>query len=470
MLNAKLLVVDPKRTLPPRVESALRRQFEVEHVACAGEARDKHYEVSLVAWHGDTTLTTCTELVGSGRVLDVVLLGREPSLKDAVSAIHAGASDFVPEGHVPEAVIASVQSVCERRRLRRELGKLRVTPLPEATFPELVGDSPGMRRLRTRLERAASSNVTVLVTGESGSGKEVIARSLHAHSARAGGPFVAVGCSAIPRQLIESEFFGFVRGAFTDATMDRPGLLAQASGGTLFLDEIGDMPLELQAKLLRALQQRAMRPLGGKREVPFDVRVVAASARDLERDVSAGRMRQDLFFRLNVLRIRVPALRERGNDVLLLGQHFIRRASRASRPILGLTPAAARALLAYDWPGNVRELEHCISAAAANARFDHLTAADLVESVRGKLAPEEAEEIEELGSLADVERQHILDVLRSVGGNKALAAKLLGLDRKTLYRRLREYGAGAGEHFAGTDPGRSRSGQRRSSPRRSSLR
>jgi DNA-binding NtrC family response regulator len=440
-VEVKLLVMDPLRALSPRVESALRREFDIEHVFDLTDARESHYDAIVLMWNGEDTAAACRKLVESGRASDLVLLGKEASLKDAVGAIRAQASDFVPDGHDPEAVVGSLQAVRERRTLRNELRRLRATPLPEELFPELLGESAGMQRLRDRLEKAARSDVTVLVTGESGTGKEVVARALHGHSARASGPFVPVGCSAIPRHLIESEFFGFVRGAFTDASGDRAGLLVQASGGTLFLDDIGDMPLELQAKLLRALQQRSVRPLGGREEVSFDVRVVAASNRDLERDVAAGRLRQDLYFRLNVLRVRVPPLCERGADVLLLAQHFIRRASRRNRPVVGLTPAAARALLAYDWPGNVRELEHCILAAVAVARYDHVTASDLVESVRGKLAV--AEEQEEVGSLADVERQHILNVLRSVGGNKALASKLLGLDRKTLYRKLRQFGPDA---------------------------
>ena len=234
-----------------------------------------------------------------------------------------------------------------------------------------------MRQLKKRLDRVINSDVTVLVTGESGTGKEVVARALHSRGPRRHRPFVAVNCSCIPPQLLESEFFGHAKGAFTDATRDHIGLLVQASSGTLFLDEIGDMPIDLQPKLLRALQERTVRPLGHSREVPFDVRVIAATSKGLEREVMARRFREDLYFRLNVLQVRVPPLRERGLDVLLFAQHCIHRAASSSRPIVGLTPGAARALLAHSWPGNVRELEHCVVSAIAHATTDYIRATDL---------------------------------------------------------------------------------------------
>jgi two-component system response regulator AtoC len=279
----------------------------------------------------------------------------------------------------------------------------------------------------------------VLITGESGTGKEVVARALHAHGAHRNGPFLAVSLGAIPRELLESELFGHVKGAFTGAVSDRSGFLVQASGGSVFFDEIADMPLDTQAKLLRALQQRSLRAIGHRDEVPFNARIIAATSKDLEKEVEAGRFRQDLYFRLNVIHLAVPPLRERGHDVLLLAQHFIQRLNTPLRRIVGLTPAAARALLSYHWPGNVRDLEHCIVAAAASARYDHITAEDLPERVRGPAAALLDRNPDDLVSLKELERQHILEVLRSVGGNKALTSRHLGLDRKTLYRKLKEY-------------------------------
>jgi two-component system response regulator HydG len=236
---------------------------------------------------------------------------------------------------------------------------------------------------------------------------------------------------------MESEFFGHTRGAFTGAAQDRAGLLARASGGTLFLDEIGELPLELQAKLLRALQERKIRPLGQTAEVPFDARIIAATSRDLEQAVRAGRFREDLYFRLAVMTIRTPPLTARERDVLILAQHFIRRASQPDHPRRGMTPAAAQALLRHNWPGNVRELENTILAALAQTRTDHITEVDLPDHLRRERPGSAA--TADLASLDDVERAHILRTLRAADGNRALASRLLRLDRKTLHRKLKRY-------------------------------
>ena len=435
-MTTRVLIVDERGTLSPRVEASIRRRFDLTSAVAISEPRGEHFEIAVIAPRASDQVALCKSILDSHLADHVVLLGADPSLQDAIRAIRAGASDFVPDGSDPDAVVKRLTEVVELSELRAELRRLREgVPLP-TQHPELIGQSAAMERLRDRLRRIGGSDVTVLISGESGSGKEIVARVLH--SQRGSGPFVAVSCSAIPRHLMESEFFGHSRGAFTGASGDRTGLLLQASGGTVFLDEIGDMPLELQAKLLRALQQRTVRPLGQREELRFDARVMAATSRDLEKDVAEGRFRQDLYFRLNVMRVAVPALRERGNDILLLAQHFIQRARKPSRPIVGMTPAAARALLAFGWAGNVRELEHCILSAVAIARYDHITVADLPIEIGGSSVPLKAE-IDELVPLHELERLHILETLRSVGGNKALASRFLGLDRKTLYRKLRSY-------------------------------
>ncbi|HEX6271859.1 MAG TPA: sigma-54 dependent transcriptional regulator [Polyangiaceae bacterium] len=441
-MATRILVVDERGALSPRVESALRRRFDLASVATLADVSGEHFDVAVVAPRAHDQVALCRTILESRRADHVVLLGADPSLQDAIRAIRAGASDFVPDGGDPEAVVQRVTEVAELGELRAELVRLREGVAPPAAHPELIGQSPAMERLRDRLRRIGASDVTVLISGESGSGKEIVARILHTQHGT--GPFVAVSCSAIPRHLMESEFFGHARGAFTGASGDRTGLLLQASGGTVFLDEIGDMPLELQAKLLRALQQRTVRPLGQREEVRFDARVMAATSRDLEKEVSEGRFRQDLYFRLNVIRVGVPPLRERGKDILLLAQHFIQRAKKPARPIVGMTPATARALLAYSWPGNVRELEHCILAAFAVARYDHITVADLPVEIGGSTTPPK-NEVDDLVPLHELERLHILETLRSVGGNKALASRFLGLDRKTLYRKLRAYAEAAGD-------------------------
>jgi two-component system response regulator HydG len=303
-----------------------------------------------------------------------------------------------------------------------------------------------MKEIYDLLDRLVDSDAAVLITGESGTGKEVVARALHHRGRRSAGPFMAINCAAMPEQLLESELFGHTRGAFTDARAARTGLFLEANGGTLFLDEIGDLPLALQPKLLRALQERVVRPVGATEEVPFDVRLVASTNRDLETAVEEGRFREDLYFRINVIQVALPPLRARGGDVLLLAQHFLEQhAARAEKRVTGLSPAAAERLVSYAWPGNVRELQNCIERAVALARYEQILVDDLPERIRayrGSYVVLAADDPSELVPLEQVERRYILRVMEAVGGNKTVAAKVLGLDRATLYRKLERYGRG----------------------------
>jgi two-component system response regulator HydG len=300
-----------------------------------------------------------------------------------------------------------------------------------------------MQQVYAIVEQVGPTDATVLVTGQSGTGKEMVARALHQQSARRDRPFVAVDCAAIPDALIESELFGHARGAFTDAKTARSGLLPQADGGTIFLDEIADLPLAVQPKLLRVLQERRIRPIGSDTESGVDVRVVAATNRDLEAMVAAREFREDLYYRINVIHLALPPLRVRAGDVLMLAQHFLEHFARMfGRPTTALTPEAAERLARYPWPGNVRELKNAIERAVAMANGPHLTVEDLPEKVRGYRQPPERHEGElsvDL-SLDELERLHILRVLEVKGGNKLAAAQALGIDRKTLYRKLQRYG------------------------------
>jgi two-component system response regulator HydG len=307
-----------------------------------------------------------------------------------------------------------------------------------------------MRRVYEVLDRISDSAVTVLITGESGTGKELVARALHRRGSRCDGPFVAINCAAMPESLLESELFGHVRGAFTDARTSRVGLLLRAHRGTLLLDEIGEMPPGMQAKLLRALEERRVRPVGGSDEVPFDARIVAATNRDLAAAVEAGAFREDLYFRLNVMQIDLPPLRARGNDVLLLAQRFLERSShRAGRPVIGIAPEAARKLLAYHWPGNVRELHNCMERAVALARYEQITVDDLPERITAyrpaRIDLPSGEDPDNLPPLDEIDRRYVVRVLEAVGGHRARAAAILGVDRKTLYRKL--------ERWNGAPPG-----------------
>ena len=304
-----------------------------------------------------------------------------------------------------------------------------------------------MQELYDQLSRIADAEASVLITGESGTGKELVARAIHRQSRRKERPFVAVNCAALPDTLLESELFGHAKGAFTDARAARKGLILEADSGTLFLDEIGDFPLATQAKLLRALEEQRLRPVGGDREVPFDVRILSATNRDLETAVEEGRFREDLFFRINVIQVDVPPLRARGADILLLAQHYVHVfAGRSGKKVTGISDVVAKKLMGYAWPGNVRELRNVIERAVALTRYETLAVDDLPEKIRDYQSSQMViggNDPSELVPLEEVERRYILHVLNALGDNKTNAARVLGLDRKTLYRKLREFEGGA---------------------------
>ena len=374
--------------------------------------------------------------------LPVVIMTAFGSIDTAVQAIASGAVDYLSKPMDVEEIRATV-----RKALGRSAEAQAALPVAGEELGGVVGRSPAMVEVYKTIARVAPGRSTVLILGESGTGKELVARAIHANSPRRKRPFVAVDCGALTETLLESELFGHVRGAFTDAHAARKGLFVQASGGALFLDEIGDLPLALQAKLLRALQTRSVRPVGANDEVPFDVNLIAATNRDLESAVEEGRFREDLYFRINVIHVEMPPLRARGGDVLLLAQHFVDRyAAQAGKRVTGLSPEAAERLLAYVWPGNVRELENCIERAIALTRHETIGLDDLPEKIRGFQRSHvlvAGDDPSELAPLEEVERRYVLRVMEAVGGSKTLAARVLGIGRKTLYRKLEQYKIGA---------------------------
>jgi len=373
----------------------------------------------------------------------VIMMTAFASIETAVASIRAGAYDFVTKPFDPDDLVMTIERALGHRALREEVKRLRRAVSELQPFDEMVGESAAMQKMYQVIARVAESEATVLVTGESGTGKELVARALHSRSTRSAGPFVAINCAAMPESLLESELFGHVKGAFTDARAARPGLFSRATGGTLFLDEIAEMPMGMQAKLLRALQERMVRPVGGDTEVPFDTRIIAASNRDLEREVEQKRFREDLFYRINVVHIPVPPLRMRENDALLLAQTFLQRAqARGHGRVVGIKSAAAERLAAYPWPGNVRELQNCIERAVALAQFDHVGVDDLPERI-GRYKPTrialENTDPATFLPIAEVEKRYIGQVLDALGGNKTSAARVLGVDRRTLYRWLERW-------------------------------
>ena len=385
-------------------------------------------------------LELCREITARRPDIPVIVMTAFGDMEAAIEAMRAGAYDFITKPLEVDLLEIALQRAVDHRRLQMQLEKLEKQMQESSRAGVLVGESPIMLDLIGQIERAGPSGAAILITGESGTGKELVARALHDSSARKAKPFIAVNCAALPEALIESELFGHAKGAFTDARDARKGLFAQADGGTLFLDEIGDLPLNLQAKLLRVLEQQTIRPIGSDQEQAIDVRVLSATHQDLEAKVEREEFRQDLYYRLNVIEIEVPPLRARGNDVLLLAHTFLQQfAEKSGKAVVGIAEPAATKLLDYDWPGNVRELRNVLERAVTMTQYDRVIVDDLPARVQQFTRNEfvfGSEDPSNLVSLAELEQRYIVHVLQMVGNNRTRAARLLGLDRKTLYRKL----------------------------------
>jgi DNA-binding NtrC family response regulator len=368
--------------------------------------------------------------------LAVVIMTAFGSIGTAVEAITSGAVDYVSKPMDVEEIRATVL-----RALRRREEAQAALPVAGDELGGVVGRSPAMVEVYKTIARVAAGRSTVLVTGESGTGKELIARAVHEHSPRRKRPFVTVDCAALTETLLESELFGHVRGSFTGAVADAPGLFAEASGGTIFLDEIGDVSPALQAKLLRVLQEHHVRPVGGTEWRPVDVRVVAATNCDLAAAVAEGRFREDLYYRLKVVTIAVPPLRERREDIPLLVDHLVRRAAaQCGKPVSGVSEAALALLTAYHWPGNIRELAHVLERGVALARHEVLTTEDLPAELHRRPAASADRVMADRPTLAELKRRYVARVLEEQGGNVSRAASVLGVDRRSLYRMLQRWG------------------------------
>jgi two-component system response regulator AtoC len=380
----------------------------------------------------------------------VILITAFGDVTGAMEAIGHGAYDYVSKPFNVEELRLTVARALERQRLSAEAGTAPSAAAREGQVAEIEGKSQRMLDVYKLVARVAPSTATVLVAGESGTGKELVARAIHNRSPRASKPFVPVNCTALSESLLESELFGHARGAFTGAVAAKRGLFETANGGTLFLDEIGDMGPKMQAQILRVLQDGEMRPVGGTEAIRVDVRLVCATNRDLDAEVKAGRFREDLFFRINVVTVRMPPLRDRAGDIPILVRHFIAKiAKREGRPEASVSPEALEILSHYAWPGNVRELENAIERAVAIAKGNVVLPSDLPAEVYGGTPVATASIIDDRPSLAELEKRYIAMVLAECGGNKKRAAEKLGIDRRTLYRAIERSGdAAAGDEDA----------------------
>ena len=372
----------------------------------------------------------------------VIVMTAYSSVDSAVAALRKGAYDYITKPFVNEDLLQSVKNALRQRELFRENRQLRRELDRRYSFSEIIGTSEALQAVFRLVEKVATTNTNILVQGESGTGKELIARAIHHNSPRADRPFVAINCGALPETLLESELFGHTKGAFTGAVTNKPGLFRSAEGGTVLLDEVGEISSAMQVRLLRALQEHEVTPLGSSSAIAFDARIICATNRDLEKEVSEGRFREDLFYRLNVIEIHLPPLRERREDIPLLARHFIMRTAREqASDEKSVDAAAMSALINYAWPGNVRELQNAIER-AFTLSGDQIDLNSLPPRVRDAASHTPMRDPDGLRpTLDEIERRHIFETLASVNQDKARAANILGIDLSTLYRKLKRYDA-----------------------------
>ncbi len=447
MEPAHVLVVDDEKHILMVVKEALTHfGYRVTTAGSGAEAlaavRSELFDAAItdIRMPDMSGLDLLREIKRQDESIEVIVMTGYPTITSAVEALKEGAYDYLSKPLILDELEHVMQRVMERRFLRGEVHSLRTRLGEELTLNELIGTSPSMERVKDVIGKVAVTDSPVLIEGESGTGKELVAAAIHRLSSRAEGPFIPVNCSAIPPDLLESEFFGHVRGAFSGAVSDTLGLFRGANEGTIFLDEIAELPPALQVKLLRVLQEMQVRPVGSTRAYPVDVRVIAATNRNLEQAMTEGEFRQDLFYRLNVIRITLPPLRERREDIPGLVNHFLRRFNRRfRRDVRGITPDALEALAAYEFPGNVRELENLLERAFAMGAREQITLADLP-SLTVPIPGVVASAARALPTLADVEKDLILKALAMNNNDKEEAARTLGISRRTIYRRLKEYG------------------------------
>ncbi|MGF1469728.1 MAG: sigma-54-dependent transcriptional regulator [Sandaracinaceae bacterium] len=447
----RVLVVDDEENIRLVLRTLLRKAgYDVGAVGSgeeAIEALDAEHATFVLA---DVRMNGMSGLELTRRVMarpdppTVIVMSAYGSVELAIDAMKAGAYDYVSKPFKPDEILLALRKAEERESLRRENRSLRAQVRAASVYADMVGRSDAMQELYRTVEKAAAYSTTVLVQGESGTGKELVARALHERGPRADRAFVPINCGAIPEALLESELFGHVKGAFTDARADRAGLFEEAHGGTLFLDEIGELPLGVQVKLLRVLQEGTLRRLGDTADRTVDVRVIAATVRRLADEVREKRFREDLFYRLNVLTVEVPALRDRRDDIPLLIDHFLAQLKeRLGTTLDGVSPAARRRLLAYHWPGNVRELQNVLERAAVLGTGPLLEEADLPDRLQD---PDPVQQVLTAGELSIKKSTRVIEealirrALAKTGGNRTQASRLLEISHRALLYKMKDYG------------------------------
>jgi two-component system response regulator AtoC len=452
MSDVSILVVDDDVSAQRALLQVLKKEgYQVEGAISGAQALDrlKDHSVDLLITDIRMERMDGMELMRHVRLrwptLPVIVMTAFASIDTAIRSIHAGAYDYVSKPYEIDELRLTVRRALEQARLVRENHVLRQNIVEEQERDiQMIGMSPQMIDVYKIIARVASTNTTVLVQGESGSGKELVARAIHANSGRSGSPFVAVNCGALSETLLESELFGHVKGAFTGASHTRQGLFESANQGTVFLDEIGETSANMQTRLLRVIEEREVQRVGSMEKHPVDIRVIAASNRALQQLVSGGKFREDLYYRLNVVSIQVPPLRERLADLPLLFDYFLKRHSRRMGKTIAVHPEVLDMLSGYGWPGNVRELENVIERAITLNTSGMLTATDFAEQFQQNQKTS-ASFPQELISLAEIERQYILHVVQRCNGNMSRAAEVLQIDRRTLYRMVERFGFGVRE-------------------------
>ena len=450
MTRARVLVVDDKDNMLKLLDRVLSPEFDITTAAdgtrALGLIAAQPFDVVLtdIRMPGADGMAVLQETRRVQADTEVILMTAFATVQTAVDAMKLGAYDYLQKPFEPDEALLVVRRAAERKRLRTQARELEAALANAHRFENLIAESPAMRKILELVRRAAASDATVLITGESGVGKEVVAHAIHSASDRAQHRFVAINCGAMPEQLFEAELFGHVKGAFTGANADRNGLFEQANSGTLFLDEIGELPLAMQVKLNRALQEHTIRRVGDGTERPVDVRVIAAANIDLVAATTAGRFREDLFYRINVFPIHVPALRQRKVDIPLLAALFVER-HRKKGQANGFTPDALAALIEYDWPGNVRELENMVQRALAvsdgpkleASAFEQLAAPSSHTGVR----PEKLTYRDMLEAARErATRDYLIALMKDVGGNVTQAAERAGIERESMHRLLKKHG------------------------------